>query len=427
MNRHRAHRATRAALAVLVLGITLTLGSGASESLPASAASQAAGWPQITVALHAAGLTQPVDIVHAGDASGRLFIVERVGRVRIIKNGALLPAPFLDISGKISTAGEQGLLGLAFPPGYAAKGRFYVSYTDKSGATVIARYFVSADPDVADPASEQIVLTAPHPRTYHYAGHIAFSPSDGYLYISIGDGGYANDPYGYGQNTNTMLGKILRIDVESGVQPYAIPATNPYAQTAGYRPEIWALGFRNPWRFAFDRATADLYIADVGQDLWEEVDFQPAAGPGGENYGWNVMEGTHCFMADTCDATGKTLPVWEYPHPAGCASITGGVVYRGARFPAMRGIYFYADYCSGEIWGLQRGDVDWQASLLLDTAYRITAFGEDEDGNVYLTNYYSGEIYRLADTSRFYVRLPVFAVEYTPQSSAESKVFPCAP
>jgi len=400
-------------LAALALCLGVVLGLGASQKPPQAEAIQASvEWPQITLTQYLSGLSQPVDIVHAGDASGRLFIVERVGRIRIVKNRSLLPAPFLDIGGKISTAGEQGLLGVAFPPGYTAKGYFYVSYTDKAGATVVARYFTTADPDVADPGSEQILLTAPHPTANHYAGHIAFSPSDGHLYVAVGDGGYANDPYGYGQNTNTLLGKILRIDAESGVQPYAIPATNPYAQTAGYRPEIWALGLRNPWRFAFDRATADLYIADVGQALWEEVDCQPAASPGGENYGWNIMEGMHCFKSETCDPTGLTLPVVEYPHPAGCASITGGVVYRGVRFPAMRGVYFYADYCSGNIWGLKRDGADWQTSLLLDTDYRITAFGEDEDGNVYFANYFSGEIYRIADMSRMYLYFPAFGVAH---------------
>jgi glucose/arabinose dehydrogenase len=406
-----SHHNAKWALMALVLGLGLALSGCADQGLPVAADSPVpAGQPEIALALHMAGFNQPLNIAHAGDGSGRLFVVERGGRIRIIKDGAVLPAPFLDVSVKVRTAGgEQGLLGLAFSPDYASNGRFYVNYTDLQGHSVIARYSVSSNPDAADASSETVLLTLEQPYANHNGGHIAFGPNDGYLYIGFGDGGSANDPLGSGQNTDTLLGKILRIDVESGVQPYAIPATNPYAQTAGYRPEIWALGLRNPWRFAFDRDTGDLYIADVGQALWEEVNFQPASSPGGENYGWNIMEGAHCFQSVTCDTTGLTLPVVEYDHSLGC-SITGGVVYRGAAYPALRGAYLYADYCSGRIWSLKRDGVAWEASLLLDTPYRITAFGEDEDGNVYLTHYTSGEIYRITDTSRVYVYLPVFGI-----------------
>ena len=406
-----SHHNAKWALVALVLGVGLALSGCADQGLPVAADSPVpAGQPEIALALHMAGFNQPLNIAHAGDGSGRLFVVERGGRIRIIKDGAVLPTPFLDVSAKVRTAGgEQGLLGLAFSPDYASNGHFYVNYTDLQGTSVIARYSVSSNPDVADASSETVLLTLEQPYANHNGGHIAFGPNDGYLYIAFGDGGSANDPLGSGQNTDTLLGKILRIDVESGVQPYAIPATNPYAQTAGYRPEIWALGLRNPWRFAFDRDTGDLYIADVGQTLWEEVNFQPASSPGGENYGWNIMEGAHCFQSVTCDTTGLTLPVVEYDHSLGC-SITGGVVYRGAAYPALRGAYLYADYCSGRIWSLKRDGVAWEASLLLDTPYRITAFGEDEDGNVYLTHYTSGEIYRITDTSRVYVYLPVFGI-----------------
>jgi glucose/arabinose dehydrogenase len=406
-----SHHNAKWALVALVLGLGLALSGCADQGLPVAADSPVpAGQPEIALALHATGRNQPLNIAHAGDGSGRLFVVERGGRIRIIKDGAVLPVPFLDVSAKVRTAGgEQGLLGLAFSPDYASNGHFYVNYTDLQGTSVIARYSVASNPDVANASSETVLLTLEQPYANHNGGHIAFGPNDGYLYIGFGDGGSANDPLGSGQNTDTLLGKILRIDVESGVQPYAIPATNPYAQTAGYRPEIWALGLRNPWRFAFDRATGDLYIADVGQTLWEEVNFQPASSPGGENYGWNIMEGAHCFQSVTCDTTGLTLPVAEYDHSLGC-SITGGVVYRGAAYPALRGTYLYADYCSGRIWSLKRDGVAWEASLLLDTPYRITAFGEDEDGNVYLTHYTSGEIYRITDTSRVYVYLPVFGI-----------------
>lgn len=406
-----SHHDAKWALVAFVVGLGLALSGCADQGLPVAADSPVpAGQPEIALALHMAGFNQPLNIAHAGDGSGRLFVVERGGRIRIIKDGAVLPAPFLDVSAKVRTAGgEQGLLGLAFSPDYASNGHFYVNYTDLQGTSVIARYSVSSNPDAADASSETVLLTLEQPYANHNGGHIAFGPNDGYLYIGFGDGGSANDPLGSGQNTDTLLGKILRIDVESGVQPYAIPATNPYAQTAGYRAEIWALGLRNPWRFAFDGATGDLYIADVGQALWEEVNFQPASSPGGENYGWSIMEGAHCFQSVTCDTAGLTLPVAEYDHSLGC-SITGGVVYRGAAYPALRGTYLYADYCSGRIWSLKRDGVAWEASLLLDTPYRITAFGEDEDGNVYLTHYTSGEIYRITDTSRVYVYFPVFGV-----------------
>ncbi len=335
-------------------------------------------------------------VAHAGDGSGRIFVVEQGGRIRIIRNGVLEATSFLDIAGRVSCCGERGLLSVAFPPGYAAKGHFYVNYTDRAGNTVVARYRLTSDPDIADPDSEQIVLTVPQPYANHNGGQLAFGPNDGYLYIGMGDGGSGGDPQNRAQNPAELLGKLLRIDVEAGVAPYAIPATNPFTQTAGYRGEIWALGLRNPWRFAFDRANGDLYIADVGQNEYEEVDHQPAASRGGENYGWRIMEGTHCYRASGCDPAGLTLPVAEYDHSQGC-SVTGGLIYRGDQFDRLVGTYLYGDYCSGRVWGLRQTSSGWTHQLLLDTAFNISAFGEDEAGEIYLTDYGGGQIYRIVD------------------------------
>jgi glucose/arabinose dehydrogenase len=235
------------------------------------------------------------------------------------------------------------------------------------------------------------VLKVDQPFANHNGGQLAFG-RDGYLYIGMGDGGSGGDPQNNGQKPSTLLGKMLRIDVESGQVPYAIPPSNPFRQKAGYRPEIWALGLRNPWRFSFDRETGDLYIGDVGQNAYEEVDFQPSSSKGGQNYGWKIMEGTQCFESNTCDKKGLTLPVVEYEHSQGC-SVTGGVVYRGQNYPGMRGIYFYGDYCSGRVWGLKRSGTTWQNTLLSKTSYSISSFGEDQAGNVYMTDYGSGDIY----------------------------------
>ena len=354
-----------------------------------------AGWPEPVLNSVVGGLQSPVHITHAGDGSGRLFVVEQTGRIRIVKGGVLLGTPFLDISDRISCCGERGLLSVTFPPGYASKGHFYVDYTQQSGDTVVARYSVSANPDVANRDSEEVLLTIAQPYANHNGGQLAFGPVDGYLYIGMGDGGSGGDPQNRAQNPGELLGKILRIDVESGIHPYAIPPTNPYTQTVGYRAEIWALGLRNPWRFSFDRQTNDLYIADVGQDRYEEVNFQAASSPGGENYGWRIMEGSHCYSGPTCDQTGLVLPVAEYDHSLGC-SVTGGIVYRGHDYPRMQGVYFYGDYCSGRIWGLRRAGTAWQSSVLLTTAFSISTFGEDESGHVYVADY-GGDIYLLGD------------------------------
>ena len=352
--------------------------------------------PDIILNLYGSGFTSPVHITHADDGSGRLFVVEQPGRVRIIKDGGTLAAPFLDISDRVSCCGERGLLSVAFPPEFSIKGHFYVDYTNLAGDTVVARYQISANPDVADASTEETLLIIDQPFANHNGGQLAFGP-DGYLYVGMGDGGSSGDRFNNGQNTNVLLGKLLRIDVEAGITPYAIPATNPYRMRTGYQPEIWALGLRNPWRFSFDRLTGDLYIGDVGQNLYEEIDFQPAASAGGENYGWRIMEGLHCFDPIGCDSSGLTLPVIEYDHSQGGCSITGGGVYRGGFYPNLFGFYLYSDYCTGRIWGLKRNGDLWQNQLLVDTPYTITSFGEDEAGTLYFSDSSNGDIYRLTD------------------------------
>jgi glucose/arabinose dehydrogenase len=359
---------------------------------------EAVEWPQIFLVDYAGGLTQPVHITNAGDSSRRLFVVEQPGRIKVIKNGTLLSAPFLDITGRVLSGGERGLLSVAFPPGYAAKGRFYVNYTRvNDGATVISRYTLTANPDVADPGSEQIILTIPQPFANHNGGQIAFGP-DGFLYIGMGDGGSGGDPLNNAQNPASLLGKMLRIDVESAVVPYSVPLSNPFLNSSGFLPEIWALGLRNPWRFSFDMQTGDLYIADVGQNSFEEVDLQPAVSAGGENYGWRIMEGSRCFNPSQCDPAGLALPVAGYDHLQGDCSVTGGFVYRGLTFARMKGIYFFGDFCTGRIRGLQREGVSWQTATLLDSTLSITTFGNDEDGELYVADHGSGNIFVVADT-----------------------------
>lgn len=347
---------------------------------------------EIRLAQVATGIAAPTDIQNARDGSGRLFLVQQDGVIRILRGGALLSQPFLDIRSKTRASGERGLLGLAFPPGYASKGRFYVNYTDLNGHTVVAQYRVTANPDRADESSEQILLRIEQPYSNHNGGQLVFGP-DGYLYIGMGDGGSAGDPQNYSQNMNSLLGKMLRLDVESEPGRVLVPPDNPFRNRAGARPEIWALGLRNPWRFSFDRATGDLWIADVGQDALEEINWQPASSRGGENYGWNRMEGSNCFRPG-CDRTGLTLPVFEYGRSEGC-SVTGGFVYRGRQAPALRGMYLYGDYCSGRIWGLERVGDRWSNRLLLASGFNITTFGEDEAGEIYVANAANGTIHRI--------------------------------
>ena len=336
------------------------------------------------------GFSRPLLATNAGDGSGRIFVLEQGGVIRIVQGGAILSDPFMDITGQVgSGSNEQGLLGLAFHPDYESNGLFFVNYTDLNGDTVISRFQVSADANVADPASEKILLQVDQPFANHNGGNLEFGP-DGFLYAGLGDGGSQGDPNGNGQSQAAYLAKLLRIDVNSG-DPYGIPADNPFANGGGL-PEIWALGFRNPWRFSFDRATGDLYIADVGQNQWEEVDYLPAGSPGGANFGWNIMEGNHPYQGDATD--GMIGPVTEYEHGNRC-SITGGNVYRGQALLAWNGVYFYGDYCSGEILGLVHNtDSSWESRLLYDTGFLITSFGLDEAGEIYVLDR-DGGLYQL--------------------------------
>jgi len=347
----------------------------------------------------AEGLSRPLFVTHAGDGSDRLFIVEKTGAIRILQGGALLPTPLLDLSSQVSSGSEQGLLGLAFPPNFAASGHFFVNYTDRQGATQIARFQISAaDPNRADPASEFSVLTLAQPAGNHNGGMLAFGP-DGMLYIGTGDGGGRNDAYDNGQNPATLLGKMLRLDVTSAPdQPYRVPADNPWIEVdwngQDVRDEIWAVGLRNPWRYSFDRTTGDLWVADVGQNQWEEINVTTAGTPGGLNYGWPIMEASHCFQNDDCATDGLVLPVQEYAHEGHC-SVTGGYVYRGAAQPQRQGVYFYGDYCSGVIWALAPdGRGGWVNAELARPAITISSFGEDEAGELYVTDL-GGAVYRL--------------------------------
>ncbi len=381
-------------LAVAVLDLFAACGGGDTQ---VSAVAPSVS-PRIALVPRFSGLAAPLGVTHAGDNTGKLYVMEQGGRIRIVDNGALLPAPFLDISTRVVSGGEQGLLGLAFPRGFAATGRFYVNYTRiADGATVIARYQRSANPNAADPNSEAILLTIPQPFANHNGGQLAFGP-DGFLYIGMGDGGSGGDPQNNAQNPLSLLGKILRIDVESAPDPglpYAIPPNNPFVGNAAYRAEIWALGLRNPWRFSFDRQTGDLYIADVGQSAFEEVNFHPAGSASGENYGWNIMEGAHCYALPGCSSAGLVLPVAEYAHGQGECSITGGFVYRGAAYPGIQGVYFYADFCTGRFWGLTNDNAVWQNTLLLVEPHSISSFGEDEAGNLFAADLDAGVVYEI--------------------------------
>ncbi|RME64529.1 MAG: glucose dehydrogenase [Caldilineae bacterium] len=337
------------------------------------------------------GLNQPV-YVTGGNQPGRLYMVERVGRIFLYQMETGQIHLFLDIRDRVgSSSSEQGLLGLAFAPDFPADDRIYVNYTDQSGDTVVARF--RAQPDQADPNSETLVLTLDQPARNHNGGMLLFGP-DRMLWIGTGDGGRANDAFGNGQNPATLLGKMLRLDVLSvgAGEGYAIPGDNPWIaadwQGQDVRDEVWAVGLRNPWRYSFDRTTGDLWIGDVGQNQYEEIHFTPAAQvqTGGLNFGWPIMEGLHCFQASTCDATGLELPVVEYDHAGGNCSVTGGYVYRGAAYPVLAGLYLFGDFCSGRIWAYDPQNPDADAQLLLDTDMQISSFGEDAAGELYVVD-----------------------------------------
>jgi Glucose/sorbosone dehydrogenases len=340
------------------------------------------------------GLDQPVALTHAGDP--RLFITQQTGTVVVYDALGLRATPFLDIRSIVLSGGERGLLSIAFHPLYSDNGLFFVYYTNKNGDNSIARYKVSSsDPNRADAASGTILLTIPHPNfANHNGGQLQFGP-DGFLYIGTGDGGSAGDPNNHGQDISQLLGKLLRIDVDHG-SPYAIPASNPFVQRAGARGEIWAYGLRNPWRFTFDRENGDLWIGDVGQDAYEEVDRQPATSIGGEDYGWRKMEGFHCFNpSSNCSDPAFTMPVLEYPHAQGACSISGGYRYRGTQVPALRDAYLYGDYCTGTISSATQTGAVWTSKTLFTTTIRISSFGEDMSGELYVLDVAKGIVYRI--------------------------------
>lgn len=394
-------RVVSAALLVGALGACG--GDGSTTPTPAPTPTPAScegvesvsGIPTLAARLVASGFNQPLDLQSVSGDHERVYVVEQGGRIRVVRNGQVQGEAFLDISDRTRSQGERGLLGLAFHPRFEANRRLFVNYTNRSGDTHVAE-FTATSADRVDPATERVLLVVPQPFANHNGGGLAFG-GDGRLYIALGDGGSGGDPMGAGQNLGTLLGKILRIDIDSGA-PYGIPSDNPFLSTAGAEPEIWAYGLRNPYRIAFDPATGDLYVGEVGQSQREEIDVGLAARGGGENYGWNVTEGTLCFAPPAgCDRAGLTMPVLEYGHGEGC-SVTGGVVYAGCRMPDLVGTYFYGDFCSGFVRsfrlveGVATEGRDWTADL--QGIDRISSFGTDARGEVYVVDY-DGEVYRL--------------------------------
>ena len=406
----------------LRFGILLEL-LAALALLDALCARAAVDWPALGFTPTVTNVfNRPTCIAHAGDGSQRLFVAEQSGAIWLIQNSNVQAEAFLNITDRVNSAGaEQGLLGIAFPPGFSTNHHFYVDYTiGSNNAVVISRFQLSStNESVADAQSEEVILNIPKPFNNHNGGQLAFGP-DGYLYIGVGDGGAEGDPQGFGQNSNSLLAKILRIDVESGVSPYAIPSSNPFLNQLGYAAETWAWGLRNPWRFSFDRQTGDLYIGDVGQSRFEEIDFQPAGSPGGQNYGWRIMEGPTNFNVPPgfTNFSALTLPVVWYDHLALptdlSGSVTGGYVYRGPSEARMDGLYFYGDFIAGWIWGLKQVDTNWQSFPLLSPGssphYFISTFGEDDVGHLYFADYYRGTVYQVIDTGQ------VWTPEFLPAS-----------
>jgi glucose/arabinose dehydrogenase len=375
-------------LMLVLSGLTL---SGCSDTTEPGAGDDVTPDTGLAVVVVEGDFDAPVFLT-APPGDPRLFVVEQRGRIWIIQDGQRLATPFLDIDDIVRSGGERGLLSMAFHPSYAANGSFYVSYTSEpDGDTRIERYRVSSDPNVAQPDGDRVIFELDQPFGNHNGGLIAFGP-DGMLYIGMGDGGSGGDPRGHGQNKSSLLGALLRIDVDGG-DPYAIPPDNPFVGIDG-GDEVWAYGLRNPWRFSFDREGGSLYIADVGQNAWEEVNAVDSDASG-INYGWNRTEGRHCFDASSCATDGLTLPVLEYGHGQGC-SVTGGYVYRGAAIPAIRGHYFYSDYCSGFLRSFRlNGSAaidqrEWEVGDL----GRVLSFGEDSNGELYILSS-NGNVYRL--------------------------------
>lgn len=368
---------------LFLLLLTLPASSVSGQSTPDASAAR--------LELFAGGLTHPL-YVTAPDSDSRVFVVEQPGRIRIVKDKELLATPFLDITERVSYGGERGLFSVAFHPQYSKNGVFYVDYTDKKGDTHIERYNVTKNADVADPASAQLILKIVQPYANHNGGLLVFGP-DGMLYVGMGDGGSGGDPRANGQNKTTLLGKMLRLNVDHK-DGYSIPEDNPFLHERGARPEIWALGLRNPWRFAFDREAGLLYVADVGQNKWEEVDILPSK-QGGLNLGWNRMEGAHCYKPAECDSEGLVTPAIEYGHQEGC-SIIGGFVYRGKAIPALVGTYFYADYCLGWIRSFRftDGKITNKQQYDFGVSSNVLSFGEDSQHELYVC-YENGKVYKL--------------------------------
>jgi len=398
-------RILRLLLALAAVGAVFASrpGHGASTVRPMADRKDAAAVPNVVLEPIASGLPDITSITNAGD--GRLFVTLQRGQVVIWDGSQILPTPFLDIAPLLICCGEQGLLSVAFHPNYAVNGLFFVNYTNLTGQTIVARYQVSAgDPNAADPFSAVTLLTIDQPYTNHNGGQLQFGP-DGDLYIGMGDGGSGNDPQCNAQSSGTLLGKMLRIDVNQSMNRppyYGIPAENPYVSTTG-PPEAWAYGLRNPWRFSFDRLTGDLFIGDVGQDAREEIDYQPLTSRGGQNYGWKVMEGSLCGTqgASGCTVTpppcgdpNYTLPILEYSHENGACAVTGGYMYRGTALADLQGSYVYGDFCSGRIWAASQQAGTWSPVELPITAPSLTTFGEDADGELYVGT--PGTLYRIA-------------------------------
>ena len=397
--------------AALAVALTLSAPVGAAPLRDDGAPGRSAGGgfdvplaaptdAKIALARRAGGLSMPVFVTSAKDGTGRLFIVEQhSGRIKIYQNGSIRTTPFLSIGSQVSKGYEQGLLGLAFHPSYSTNRKLYVNFTDTSGNTVIREYKASTtNPNVVATSTARTILRISQPYDNHNGGSLAFGP-DGYLYIGTGDGGSSGDPGNRAQNKESLLGKMLRLNINgsTSTRNYVFPSTNPYVGVAG-RNEIWQIGLRNPWHFSFDRANGDLWIGDVGQRNWEEIDRAKRTSTGagrGVNWGWRVLEGFHCYNPSTgCSTSGKTMPLAEYDHSGGRCSVTGGYVYRGTSIPALVGGYLFADYCSGEIWVLNSSATSpANETRLLDTSFTISGFGENQSGELYLLDHSGGVLY----------------------------------
>jgi glucose/arabinose dehydrogenase len=394
---HRLQVIILAVLLALAVGLVVWLLLRPPAVKHATTTSKTVTAPKVQLALVTSGLTNSTGIVSSGvTGDGRLFVLDQNGLIRIVNSsGTVVSEPFLDISSQVMPGGETGLLGMAFSPHYATDGYFYVDYIDKDLNTVVARYHISGDENTADKSTAQVILKQKQPYYNHNGGAIVFGP-DGYLYIAFGDGGSAGDPEKRAQDPTTWLGKLLRIDVSK--LPYTSPGDNPYVGQSGTKPEIWDMGLRNPWRISFDSKTHELYIADVGQGEIEEINVEPA-GKGGNNYGWRCYEGDKEFKTDGCKAKSTyVFPSLTYDHAEGRCSVTGGYVYRGQAYPDLSGKYFYADYCGGQLYYMERqADGAFKGTKAIQTPYKISTFGQDNKGELYLADYASGALYRIQD------------------------------